>query len=93
MKSYQPYPQGQPQFYQPAGPQVMMVAPAPPVQGPVKDHLIWSVFNLVLLCPVLGLIAVIFSALSGNNKKGGMCTGGTAFITLAYLLIIHFKLV
>ena len=72
MKSHQPYPQGQPQFYQPTGPQVMMVAPAPLVQGPVKDHLIWSVFNLVLLCPVLGLIAVIFWALSRNNKKSGM---------------------
>ena len=88
MKNHQPYPQGQPQFYQPTGPQVMMVAPAPLVQGPVKDHLIWSVFNLVLLCPVLGLIAVTSQLWAETTKRVVCVKDGTAFTTLAYLLII-----
>ena len=75
MNNYQPYPQTTVAYVQPVQPATVVVA-APAVTYAnggqvVRDHLVWSIFNLILLCPILGIPAVIFSVLSRNSKSIG----------------------
>lgn len=41
-----------------------MAGSEPGVNLKIRDYLIWSVINLIILNPILGLIAVIFSVRS-----------------------------
>ena len=66
MNNYQPYPQTQPATVVVAAPAVAYIS-----GQAIKDHLVWSIFNLILLCPILGIVAVIFSVLSRNSKSIG----------------------
>ena len=74
MNNYQPYPHTTVAYVQPVQPATVVVAaPAVAYNGGqvVRDHLVWSIFNLILLCPILGIVAVIFSVLSRNSKSIG----------------------
>ena len=75
MNNYQPYPHATVAYVQPVQPATVVVAaPAATYANGgqvVRDHLVWSIFNLILLCPILGIPAVIFSVLSRNSKNIG----------------------
>jgi len=70
MQNTHPYP---PQTYAQSStaPSVVVSLPSTVPYAGIRDHLVWSIFNLILLCPVLGVVAVIFSALSRSAKSSG----------------------
>lgn len=53
---------------------VVLGGAAPYPVYPPKDHLVWSIFNTILLCPILGIIAIIFSVMTRKSKDEGKST-------------------
>ena len=75
MQHMQPYP-GTPAYghQQPGVTTVVVGAPAAYPLYPPKDHLVWSVISTILLCPILGIIAIIFSVKARDDFNAGNLT-------------------
>ncbi|XP_071969294.1 interferon-induced transmembrane protein 2-like [Engystomops pustulosus] len=82
---------GAPQSYQTQPPayvvtnQPYMVAPTPPV---IRDHLHWSIINLIFCNVFLGIFAVVFSAKTRSSIRFGHSAAASSYSRTAAALNI-----
>ncbi|KAG9475634.1 hypothetical protein GDO78_003831 [Eleutherodactylus coqui] len=87
--SYEPLKEGTPFRNCPAQTVQSTVVTITPDSPPVRDHLIWSIFNTIYFnCCCLGLLALVFSVKSRDRKLHGDKHGAVNYASTARSLNI-----